>query len=65
MFGGIGFLVNGIPLFGVRKEALVARLGADEGEAALRKPYVKEFDGMGRSMRTWVRIEPAGVEDDV
>jgi hypothetical protein len=38
MFGGVGFLLNGNMLVGVWKDALVARLGAEAGEAALADP---------------------------
>jgi TfoX/Sxy family transcriptional regulator of competence genes len=51
MFGGIGFLLNGNLLVGVWKEALVVRLGEEEGEAALKEPHVKVFDITGRPMR--------------
>jgi hypothetical protein len=64
MFGGVGFLLNGNLLVGVWKESLVARLGPDEGDAALREPHVKEFDITGRAMKGWVLIGPEGVEDD-
>ena len=36
MFGGICSLLNGNLLAGAWKDALIARLGPDEGEAALR-----------------------------
>lgn len=64
MFGGICFLLNGNLLVGVWKDSLIARLGPDEGEAALREPHVKVFDITGRPMRNWVLVEPEGVEDD-
>src|SRR5262245_9469153 len=64
MFGGIGFLLNGNLLVGVWKESLVVRLGEDEGEEAMKEPYVKEFDITGRPMRNWVLVEPEGVQDD-
>jgi hypothetical protein len=64
MFGGICFLLNGNLLVGVWKDSLIARLGPDEGAAALREPHVREFDITGRPMRNWVLIEPEGVEDD-
>ena len=64
MFGGICFLLNGNLLVGVWKDALIARLGPDEGEAALREPHVRKFDITGRPMRNWVLVEPEGVEDD-
>jgi TfoX/Sxy family transcriptional regulator of competence genes len=64
MFGGVGFLLNGNLLVGVWKEALVVRLGKEEGEEALKEPHVKEFDITGRPMRNWVLVEPEGVQDD-
>lgn len=64
MFGCICFLLNGNALAGVWKDSLIARLGADEGEAALREPHVRAFDITGRPMRNWVVVEPEGVEDD-
>lgn len=64
MFGCICFFLNGNALTGVWKDRLIARLGPDEGEAALREPHVKEFDITGKPMRNWVTVEPEGVEDD-
>ena len=64
MFGCICFLINGNALAGVWKDRLIARLGPDEGEAALREPYVRVFDITGRPMRNWVAVEAEGVEGD-
>src|SRR5262245_63478183 len=64
MLGCICFFINGNALAGVWKDRLIARLGPDEGEAALREPHVREFDITGRPMRNWVAVEPKGVEDD-
>ena len=64
MFGGIGFLLNGNMLVGVWKDMLVARLGADAGDAALVEPHVREFDITGRTMKGWVLVEPAGIGED-
>ena len=64
MFGCICFFLNGNALVGVWKDGLIARLGPDEGEAALREPHVRAFDITGRPMRNWVAVEPEGVEDD-
>jgi len=64
MFGGVGFLLGGNMLVGVWKDSLIARLGPDEGEAALREPHVKEFDITGRAMKGWVLVDPEGIEDD-
>lgn len=64
MFGCICFFLNGNALAGVWKNALIARLGPDEGEAALLEPHVRKFDITGKPMRNWVAVEPEGVEDD-
>src|SRR3954449_4260383 len=62
MFGCICFFLNGNALAGVWKDRLIARLGPDKGEAALREPHVRAFDITGRPMRNWVAVEPPGVE---
>ena len=64
MFGCVCFMLNGNALAGVWKDRLIARLGPDEGEAALLEPHVRVFDITGRPMRNWVAVEPEGVEDD-
>lgn len=64
LFGCACFLVRGNVLAGVWKDALVARVGPDGYEDALLEPHVKEFDITGRAMKGWVRVGPAGVEDD-
>ena len=63
MFGCVCFLLDGNALAGVWKDRLIARLGPDEGEAALRESHVRAFDITGRPMRNWVAVEPEGVED--
>jgi TfoX/Sxy family transcriptional regulator of competence genes len=64
MFGGIGFLLNGNLLVGVWKDSLIARLGPDEGDEALKEPDVSEFNITGRAMKGWVLVAPEGVEAD-
>src|SRR5262245_24678206 len=64
MFGCICFFINGNALVGVWKDRLIARLGPDEGEAALLEPHVRQFDITGKPMRNWIAVEPKGVEDD-
>ena len=64
MFGGIGFMLNGNMLIGVWKDGLIVRLGTDEGDKALKRPHVKEFDITGRSMKGWVLVGPEGLADD-
>ena len=64
MFGCICFFINGNALVGVWKDWLIARLGPDEGEAALLEPHVRAFDITGRPMPNWVAVEPGSAEDD-
>src|SRR4051812_42824556 len=64
MFGCICFFLNGNALAGVWKKRLIARLGPNDGDEALREPYVRAFDITGKPMRNWVAVEPEGVEDD-
>src|SRR5947209_13101457 len=64
MFGCVCFFINGNALVGVWRDRLIARLGPDEGEAALREPHVRAFDITGTPMRNWMAVEPEGVEDD-
>ncbi|HMP57755.1 MAG TPA: TfoX/Sxy family protein [Gemmatales bacterium] len=64
MFGCICFFLNGNALAGVWKDSLIARLGPDEGKAALLEPHVRAFDITGKPMRNWVAVEPEGIEDD-
>ncbi len=64
MIGCVCFLLDGNALAGVWKDRLIARLGPDEGEAALLEPHVRAFDITGKPMQNWVAVEPEGVEDD-
>ena len=64
MFGCVCFFLDGNVLAGVWEDRLIARLGPDEGEAAMSEPHVRAFDITGRPMRNWVAVEPGGVEDD-
>ena len=64
MFGCICFFINGNALVRVWRDRLIARLGPDEGEAALMEPHVRAFDITRRPMKNWVAVEPEGIEDD-
>jgi TfoX/Sxy family transcriptional regulator of competence genes len=64
MFGCVCFFLDGNVLAGVWKDRLIARLGPDEGEAAMSEPHVRAFDITGKPMRNWVAVEAEGVEDD-
>ncbi len=57
MFGGLGFTLHGNMACGVAKDELIARLGPEGSEEAIRHAGVREFDFTGRPMRGWVMVE--------
>jgi hypothetical protein len=65
MFGGIGFLLNGNLLVGVRKDSLLVRLGPDQSDEALKETHVSAFKITGRgTMKGWVVVSLEGVQYD-
>jgi TfoX/Sxy family transcriptional regulator of competence genes len=64
MFGGITFLLQGNMCCGIHREALIARLGPEEAEKALREPHTRVFDLTGRPMKAWVLVDPQGLTTD-
>jgi hypothetical protein len=62
MFGGSGYMIHGNLFGGVYKDRLLVRLGAEEGEAALREPGVLPFDMMPRPMPGWVTVGASEVK---
>src|SRR5258708_24524023 len=61
MFGGVGFLLNGNLLVGVRKDSLLVRLGPEQGDEALLEAHVSEFKIGGRgAVKGWGRGGLAG-----
>ena len=65
MFGGVGFLLNGNLLVGVRKESLLVRLDPEESDEALQEAHVSEFRIKGRgTMKGWVVVGLEAVKSD-
>ena len=64
MFGGIAFMHAGNMSCGIVNDVLMARVGPDAYEDALRKPYVREMDFTGRSMKGFVYVDPDGFSED-
>jgi TfoX/Sxy family transcriptional regulator of competence genes len=65
MFSGIGFLLNGNLLVGVRKDSLLVRVGAEQSDEALQEAHVSEFKITGRgAMKGWVVVGLEGVKED-
>src|SRR5215831_13145723 len=65
MFSGVGFLLNGNLLVGVRKDSLLVRLGPEQSDEALKEAHVSEFKLTGQgTMKGWVVVSLAGVTGD-
>jgi TfoX/Sxy family transcriptional regulator of competence genes len=65
LFSGIGFLLNGNLLVGVRKDSLLVRVGPEQSDEALQEAHASEFKITGRgTMKGWVVVGLEGVKDD-
>jgi len=60
MFGGTCYLLNGNMAFGVYEDFLIIRLGNEDGDKALNKPFVRPFNITGRVMRGWIMVAGQG-----
>jgi hypothetical protein len=64
MFGGLCFLLRGNMTCGIRGDELMVRIGPDGWADALAQPHAREMDFTGRSLRGFVYVAAAGIEDD-
>jgi TfoX/Sxy family transcriptional regulator of competence genes len=67
MFGGIGFLINGNMACGLNGSNLIVRVGPEDYDQALGKPFARVFDMTGRPMKGWITVAPEGyaAEEDL
>ncbi len=65
MFGGIAFMLNGNMCCGAIDDLLMARVGPNQYEAALKLPHVRPMDFTGKPMKGYVYVEPEGYKEDV
>ncbi len=63
MFGGLAFMIGGHLTVGVYGDGLIARIGAQDMDAATAEPGVRPFDMTGRPMRGIVVIDSAVLDD--
>jgi hypothetical protein len=63
MFGGLAFMTGGHLTVGVYRNGLVARIGAQDMDAATAELGVRPFDMTGRPMRGIVVIDSAVLSD--
>lgn len=64
MFGGIAFMVNGHMSCGVVSATLMVRVGPDQYQESLSRPFASEMDFTGRPMKGFVYVAPEGFESD-
>ena len=64
MFGGLCVLWRGSMVAGITGEILMARVGPDFNDEALRRPHARPMDFTGKPMKGFVYVEPEGVESD-
>lgn len=60
MFGGGAFMLQGNMCCGVIQNRLMLRVGPEQYEASLSKPYAKKMDFTGRPMKGFIYVESAG-----
>jgi len=62
MFGGVGFILHGNMACGVQGSELIVRVGLENNEMALSRPFVRAFMGVpGKPMAGWVLVAPQGI----
>lgn len=64
MMGGLCFMVNEKMCLGIIKEELMARIGPDAYEDALKKKGCKEMNFTGKAMKGYVFVAPEAMDLD-
>lgn len=64
MFGGLAFMLSGNMCCGFVGSELMARVGKEQYEEALRKPHARAMDFTGRSLKGFVYVAPTGLDSD-
>ena len=64
MMGGLTFMVNGKMCVGIVKNDLMARIGKNNYENALKKQGCRAMDFTGKPMKGYVFLEPEAIDMD-
>ncbi len=64
IFGGLCLLSRGHMFVDIVGEALMARVGPDAYEKALRRPHARVMDFTGRPMKGYVFVDAPGHEEE-
>ena len=62
MFGGLAFMVRGHMCCGIQGERLMARVGPERYDKALKWPHARPMDFTGKPIRGFVYVQPAGLK---
>lgn len=62
MFGGLTFMVDDKMCIGVHNDRVMARIGPDAYDDALKRKGCRPMEFTGRSMKGYVFIDPEGVD---
>lgn len=62
MFGGLCFLLNGNMLCGINDDKLMARVGQENYEFALKQKHVTEMDFTGKPLKGMIYVLPDGMK---
>jgi TfoX/Sxy family transcriptional regulator of competence genes len=64
MMGGLTFMVQDKMCVGIVKNDLMARIGKENDEMALRKPGCRVMDFTGKPMKGYVFVDPSAIDMD-
>ena len=64
MMGGLTFMINNIMCVGIVKDDLMARIGIDKQDSALKKSGCRPMDFTGKPMNGYVFVEPEAIDLD-
>jgi len=64
MMGGLTFMINDKMCVGIVKNELMARIGRENQEDALKKPGCRPMDFTGKPMKGYVFLEPRAFDLD-
>jgi len=65
MMGGLTFMVHDKMCVGIVKNDLMARIGKDNYESAIKKQGCRQMDFTGKPMKGYVFLEPEALDMDV
>ncbi len=64
MFGGLAFMLSGNMCCGVVAEHLMARVGPEQYESALKQPHARKMDFTGKPLKGFVYVGYQGIASD-